>query len=91
MEEITRQGLDIDQGMVVKIGATLHYGADAIHALARTGSASGIFGRINGWLFASGGRSKILYAVLRSARNLLLKTLGKTKINNLRRPDNSRF
>ena len=91
MEEITLQGLDIDQGMVVKIGGTLHYGADAIHALARTGSAPGIFGRINRWLFASQRRSKILYPVLRSARNLLLKSLRKTKINNLQLPDNSRF
>src|SRR6185503_4507151 len=66
MEEITRQGLDIDQGMVVKIGGTLHYGADAIHVLALTGRASGIFGRLNRWLFASQGRSKILYPVLRS-------------------------
>jgi len=91
MEEITLQGLDIDQGMVVKIGGTLHYGADAIHALARPGIAPGIFGRINRWLFASQRRSKILYPVLRSARNLLLKSLRKTKINNLQLPDNSRF
>lgn len=31
----------------MKIGGTLRYGADAIDALARTGSASGIFGCIN--------------------------------------------
>ena len=91
MEEITRNGLDIDQGMVLKIGGTLHYGADAIHALARTSSAPGMFGRINRWLFSSQRRSKILYPVLRSARNLLLKSLRKTRINNLELPNNSRF
>ena len=34
MEEITKAGLDIDQGMVVKTGGQLYYGSDAIHALA---------------------------------------------------------
>lgn len=91
MDEITRQGFDIDQGMVVKIDGTLHYGADAIHALAKTSSASGMFGWINRSVFASERRSKSLYPVFRSARNLLLKLLRKTKINNLRRSDNRRF
>jgi len=34
VEEITEAGLDIDQGMVVKMGGQLYYGADAIHTLA---------------------------------------------------------
>ena len=91
MDEITRRGFDIDQGMVVKIGGTLHYGADAIHALAMTSNASGMVGSINRWIFASQRSSKILYPVFRSARNLLLKILRKTKINNLQLPDNRRF
>ena len=91
MDEITGRGLDIDQGMVVKIGGTLHYGADAIHVLAMTSNASGMVGSINRWIFASQRRSKILYPVFRSARNLLLKILRKTKINNLQLPDNKRF
>jgi len=91
MADITRLGLDIDQGMVVVAGGTLHYGADAIHALARLSGTSGVFGRINYWLFTSQSRSRRLYPLFRSARNLLLKALGKTKINNLRLPDNGRF
>ena len=91
MDEITRRGLDIDQGMVVKIGGTLHYGADAIHALAVTSNVPGIVSSINRWIFASQRRSKILYPVFRSARNLLLKMLRKTKINNLQLPGNRRF
>jgi predicted DCC family thiol-disulfide oxidoreductase YuxK len=91
MADITRLGLDIDQGMVVVAGGTLHYGADAIHALARLSSASSVFGRINYWLFTSQSRSQRLYPLLRSARNLLLKALGKTKINNLQLPDHGRF
>ena len=38
MDEITAAGLDIDQGMVLKVGGTLHYGADAIHALSLLGT-----------------------------------------------------
>lgn len=91
MEEITSRYFDIDQGMVVKLDGTLHYGADAIRVLAQNSNGSGMVGRVNRWLFSSQRRSEILYPVLRSARNLLLKTLGKKKINNLRLPHNSRF
>ena len=91
MEEITAQGLDIDQGMVLKMGGQLYYGADAINALALIGSRSGIFNRINYWMFKSKTASSILYPVLRFFRNLLLKILGKSKINNLNTEDNDRF
>ena len=53
LREITAQGLDIDQGMVLKIGQKLYYGADAIHMLALIGSRSGIFNRLNYWIFHS--------------------------------------
>ena len=42
MDEITAHGLDIDQGMVLKMGGRLYYGADAIHALALISSRSGV-------------------------------------------------
>ena len=91
MEEITSQGLDIDQGMVLKMGGELYYGADAIHALALIGSRSGVFNRINYWMFKSKTASSILYPMLRFCRNLLLKILGKTKINNLNSEGNDKF
>lgn len=40
VDEITAAGLDIDQGMVVKVGGTLHYGSDAIHVLSLMGTNS---------------------------------------------------
>ncbi len=83
MQEITRQGMDIDQGMVLKIGDVLYYGADAMHALSLMGSPSGVFNRLNHWMFRSRRRARLLYPLLRSCRNLLLKILRKTKINNL--------
>jgi predicted DCC family thiol-disulfide oxidoreductase YuxK len=91
MQEVTRQGLDIDQGMVLKVDGMLYYGSDAIHALSLMSSASGAANRINYWIFRSKSRSKFLYPVLRSGRNLLLKVLRKTKINNLKVIGNDRF
>ena len=91
MEEITAQGLDIDQGMVLKMGGQLYYGADAINALALIGSRSGIFNRINYWMFKSKTASSIFYPILRFFRNLLLKILGKSKINNLNTKGNDKF
>ena len=91
MDNITKQGLDIDQGMVLKIDEQLYYGSDAIHALALISSQSGIFNRFNYWIFRSKRISRLLYPVLRFFRNLLLKLLNKTKINNLSINGNDKF
>jgi predicted DCC family thiol-disulfide oxidoreductase YuxK len=91
MDEITAKGLDIDQGMVVKVGNQLYYGPDAIHALALMGTNKGFFNRLVYWSFRSSAVSKILYPLLKACRNLLLKVLGKTKINNLVVDGNDRF
>lgn len=89
--EITARGLDIDQGMVLKVEDVLYYGPDAIHALALMSSRSGVFNRLTYWIFRSQAASRLLYPVCRALRNLLLKVLRKTKINNLRLPGNERF
>lgn len=91
LDEITARGWDIDQGMVLKVGDELYYGADAIHALSLMSSRSGVFNRLTYWVFQSRGVARALYPVLRFFRNLLLKLLGRTKINNLDLPDNARF
>ena len=91
LREITNEGLDIDQGMVLKMGNQLYYGSDAIHSLALIGSRSGVFNRINYWIFKSKSISSFLYPILRFFRNLLLKILGKTKINNLGSNNNDKF
>jgi predicted DCC family thiol-disulfide oxidoreductase YuxK len=91
MDEITARGLDIDQGMVVKVGDELYYGPDAIHVLALMGTNKGFFNRLAHWSFRSRALSRVLYPVLKACRNLLLKLLGKTKINNLQISGNDRF
>jgi len=91
LDKITARGLDIDQGMVLKMGGQLYYGSDAMQALALISSRSGLLNRLNYWIFKSKSISSWLYPILRSFRNLLLKVLGKTKINNLDVPDNEKF
>lgn len=91
MREITEAGLDIDQGMVVKMNDRLYYGADAIHVLSLMSSRSGLFNRATYWVFKSKGVSRVLYPILKAGRNLLLKLLGRTKINNLGVDGNDRF
>jgi predicted DCC family thiol-disulfide oxidoreductase YuxK len=91
LDEITAHGLDIDQGMVLKMGDQLYYGSDAIHALALISSRSGVFNRLNYWIFKSKTLSSWIYPILLFFRNLLLKILGKTKINNLDRKDTKTF
>lgn len=91
LQEITGNGLDIDQGMVLKMGGKLYYGEDAIHMLALISQRSGLFNRFNYRLFSSQRLSRVLYPVFRFFRNLLLKLLGKTRINNLEIPGNDTF
>ena len=91
MDEITAAGLDIDQGMVLKVGSHLYYGSDAIHALSLMSTRADVFNRLTYRCFRSRSASRVFYPTFRAARNLLLKALGKTKINNLRVPGNDKF
>lgn len=79
------------QEMVVKKGGQLYYGSDAIHALAALSSRSDLFNKLTHLVFRSRQSSHIVYPALRTCRNLLLRTMGKTKINNLGIRENERF
>ncbi len=87
MDEITARGLDIDEGMVVKIGDDLHYGSDAIHILAQHTKPAGFMGRMNQTLFRHKFLSTVLYPAGKQARNLVLYLLGIEKIGNLHKGD----
>ena len=91
MDEITARDLDIDEGMVLRVGDRYYYGADAINELARLSSRAGLFNRLAHIAFCSHAVARVLYPVMKLCRNLLLKLLGRTRINNLRRPNNERF
>lgn len=83
MDEVTALGLDIDRGMVVKVGEQVFYGADAIHKLALLSTRSGLFNRLTYWMFQSKAVTSVLYPFLRDCRNLALWLMGVPMIKNL--------
>lgn len=91
MTRITDLGLDIDEGMVVVVNEELTFGAEAIHTLALVNRRSGFFNRANSLIFGNRRVAKIIYPVLRSVRNLLLKILGVDRINNLKVHGRNKF
>ena len=86
MLELKQAGLNIDEGMVVKINNTLYHGAEAQHVLAMIGTNQDWFNRINVVLFRSKFIAKLIYPMMRSTRQLVLKIKGISKINNLEKP-----
>jgi len=84
MDEITQLGLDIDQGMVLKFKNAIYYGPDAIHLLTLLSTPSGIFNRINYYLFSTHIGAAIVYPIGKAFRTLLLKLLGIHYIENLK-------
>lgn len=85
LDEINRAGLDIDQGMVLKLHGRLYHGDEAMHRVALMSSRSGIFNRLNYWIFRSPRRARLLYPPLRGIRNVVIKGLGRKPIDNLGR------
>jgi predicted DCC family thiol-disulfide oxidoreductase YuxK len=91
MDEISAAGIDIDEGMAVRTSETLLLGSDAIRELASRSSRRGLVNRFTAWLFRSPRVAGVLYPPLVGGRRLLLKILGKTRINNLGRSGKLRF
>ena len=79
-QEVLKAGLDLDEGMVLKLNERLYHGDDCIHALAMLSEPRGVFNRLNVWVFKSPKRAKFLYPILRAGRNLALTLLGRKKI-----------
>lgn len=88
MDAITRMGLDIDQGMVLKFKNAIYYGPAAIHMLTLLSSPSGIFKRINYYVFSTKAGAYIVYPIGKAIRVLILKLLGIRYIENLAKNPN---
>jgi len=83
VEESTRKGLDLDEGMIVVLEDEFYHGDDAMTRMALMTAESGLLRRLTKWTFKSPGRSRVLYPILRGGRNMTLKVLGHKKIDNL--------
>ena len=72
VREITRRGLDLDEGMVIYARNRFHHGKYALKFMARHGEYSNAFTAFCKSLFWSDNISSIAYPWLREARNILL-------------------
>lgn len=78
--EARAAGLDLDEGMVLKLDGRFYHGDDCIHRLALLTTPSGTFNRVNAAIFRSRTASKVLYPVLRTGRNAVLRLLGRRRL-----------
>jgi predicted DCC family thiol-disulfide oxidoreductase YuxK len=69
-------GLDLNEGFALFVDEELYYGDRAIQALAMMSSNSGLFNRMNYFVFRHATLSRLLYPILAAGRRLLLRLLG---------------
>lgn len=80
---LQEQGVDLDEGMVLVLDDKIYHGDAALNMLARLSTDSGVFNRLNRWLFGASSWSRALYPWMRSGRNAVLRILGRSKLKNL--------
>lgn len=85
VDEVTASGLDLDDGMVLKMNGRLYHGDECMHRLALLSSSSTAFNRINKAIFRSPTMSRILYPMLRSGRKAVLRMLGRPMLGDVER------
>lgn len=84
VSQLSRQGIELDEGLVVAVDGELHHGADAMHELAGMTRRRGIWNRAVAWPFSTRRSSRILYPMFRAGRNLLLRMLRRPPLNDQR-------
>jgi predicted DCC family thiol-disulfide oxidoreductase YuxK len=77
---MSEAGLDLNEGMVLKVGGRCYHGAAALHVLAALSTPSTTFNRLTASIFRSPYRSRALYPILRAGRNAALAASGREKI-----------
>lgn len=80
-QQYQNKGMSLDDGMIVQLDGAEFYGPDAVHAIAMLSSSSGVFNRLNSLIFSNARISKVLYPVMKTGRAMLLKLLGRSKID----------
>jgi predicted DCC family thiol-disulfide oxidoreductase YuxK len=80
VDEMREAGLDLNEGMVLKMGDRYYCGAEALNVLAALSTSSSAFNRLTAAIFRSRYRSRMFYPILRAGRNLALALLGREKI-----------
>ncbi len=74
------EGYNLDQGMIVQIGAQNYFGAAAVNILASLSTGSGLFNRLNKLFLSHRALATFLYPFMVFFRNLVISLLGHTKL-----------
>ena len=80
LEEVRARGLDLDQGMVVRIDGDYLHGPAAMTALSLLSTRAGLFNRAMRALFREPDRASALYPLLVRGRKAALRLLGRKPI-----------
>lgn len=80
LDEIRARGLDLDEGMVVRIDGEYLYGPAAMTALSLLSTRAGVFNRAMRAIFRKPDRAAALYPLLVRGRNATLRVLGRKPI-----------
>lgn len=78
--DFAREGLDINEGMILRLGDTTYYGGDVMHMVALLTGPTGFLNRMLGWVFSNKTAARVLYPFLRACRNATLRVLGRDKL-----------
>jgi len=81
--EVSAQGFDLDESMVLKYGGRFYRGAEALELMALLGTGAGWFNRMNALLFRFRPVARFCYPLMRAVRNLLLRLKRVDKLRNL--------
>jgi predicted DCC family thiol-disulfide oxidoreductase YuxK len=80
VDELRRRGIDLDEGMALRIGDATYHGAEVVNHLALLSTPSGSFNRLNIWIMSNPKRAALLYPWLCAGRNAALRLLGRREI-----------
>ena len=78
--EFSKQGYDVDEGMIVTLNDKIYFGHEAVHIISVLSNTQKISGRIYNFLFSNEAFVRYIYPFLRAGRNFTLRMLGRKKI-----------
>lgn len=81
LDELQKQGFNLDRGMVVDISGKRLGGADAVNQLALLSTPSTLFNRLNKWIMSIPFLAVLLYPILRMGRWCALFFMGREQIS----------
>jgi len=81
LQELQREGFDLDLGMVFEHQGQRYGGAEAVHRIALLSSSVGWFSQLTARMFGSSALTRIAYPLLRAGRGAVLLALGRDRIH----------